>query len=303
MRGSDVASVDAELALLLAGTEGRRRQARARIVELGAAADPTCVVAYLSERRLLALVGSRLLDVIPDAPAPLRDAVAAAIDQNRLEAMAIEGVTTRLTGRLEAEGIATLPLKGPRLAEALYGDVGLRASADVDLLVPTDRLEQAVATARAEGYRAPREDVRPDDLPDLHFELSHPRLPTVELHWRVHWYDSGFSQDALRRSEPAEDGVRRPPPADELAMLLLFYARDGFHGLRHAADIAAWGDHHEAFGATAGLLDEHAAAYPDIRSALRAAAIGAARHAGVPAPALLSGVDHLDRRERLAVAL
>ena len=73
--------------------------------------------------------------------------------------------------------------------------------------------------------------------------------------------------------------------------------------MRHAADIAAWGDHHEAFGATAGLLDEHAAAYPDITSALRAAAIGAERHAGVPARALLSGVDHLDRRERLAVAL
>src|SRR5205823_10315456 len=199
MRGSNAASADAELALLLAGTGRRRQRARARIAELAAAAHPRRLVAYLDERRLLALLGSRLLDVLPESPATLRDAVAAAIDRNRLEAMAIDGATTRLARRLEDQGIAALPLKGPRLAQALYGDTGMRASADVDILVPAESLERAVTLARAEGYGAPTEDVGPGELPELHFEMPHPRLPTLELHWRVHWYESGFSQAALRR--------------------------------------------------------------------------------------------------------
>src|SRR5207244_4009734 len=135
MRGSNAASADAELALLVAGTERRRRQAHARIVELGAAADPSSLIPYLSQRRLLGLVGSRLLEVAPTAPIALRDAVATAVDRTRLEAMAIDGVTTRLALRLEERGIATLPVKGPRLAAALHRDSGLRVSHDVDLLV------------------------------------------------------------------------------------------------------------------------------------------------------------------------
>jgi hypothetical protein len=125
----------------------------------------------------------------------------------------------------------------------------------------------------------------------------------VELHWRVHWYESGFSGAALARSEPEADGIRRARPADELAMLLLFFARDGFYGLRHAADIAAWSDRHGLADGPDGVLDEHAARYPEMAPALRAAALSAERHAGVPAPALLSDADALGHRGRLAVAL
>jgi hypothetical protein len=107
---------------------------------------------------------------------------------------------------------------------------------------------------------------------------------------------------ALARSEPETDGIRRAQPADELAMLLLFFARDGFHGLRHAADIAAWADRHGLAHGQA-ILDEHVACYPDLAPALRAATRSAERHAGVPATALLSDAAVLGRRGRLAVAL
>jgi hypothetical protein len=160
-----------------------------------------------------------------------------------------------------------------------------------------------VALTRTEGYEARNDRRRRDGLPDLHVELDQPRLPAVELHWRVHWYESGFSAAALARSEPEADGIRRARPADELAMLLLFFARDGFYGLRNAADIAAWSDRHGLADSAGGVLDEHAARYPEIGPALRSAALTAERHAGVPAAALLSDAEALGHRGRLAVAL
>jgi hypothetical protein len=297
-------SANAELALLVAGTEARRRHARARIASLATAADPQGLVTYLGERRLLGLIGTRLEALVPDVAAPVREAAAAARKGARLQAMAIDEMTVRLVRHFEDAGIPALPLKGPRLARALYDDAGLRASSDVDLLVPAAGLKRAVALTCAEGYKPRNGRRRRDGLPeDLHVELDQPRLPLVELHWRMHWYESGFSAAALERSEPEADGIRRARPADELAMLLLFYARDGFYGLRNAADIAAWSDRHGLADTAGGVLDEHAARYPEMAPALRSAALSAERHAGVPAAALVSDAEALGHRGRLAVAL
>ena len=41
----------------------------------------------------------------------------------------------RLLGKFNAAGLAIMPLKGPVLADQLYGDVGLRPMGDLDLLV------------------------------------------------------------------------------------------------------------------------------------------------------------------------
>src|SRR5258705_390155 len=70
----------------------------------------------------------------------------------RLQAMAIDAMTLRLARSYEDAGIPVLPLKGPRLARALYDDAGLRASSDVDLLVAAAELGRAVRLARAEGF-------------------------------------------------------------------------------------------------------------------------------------------------------
>jgi hypothetical protein len=296
-------SADAELALLLAGTEARRKRTLPRIRALAASADADTLLRYLGERRLLGLIGSRLEKLVPHVAASVSEGAAAARKAARLQAMAIDAVTVRLARQCEEAGIPALPLKGPRLARALYGDAGLRASSDVDLLVPAGGLERAVALTRAEGYEPRTGPVRRDGLPDLHVELEQPRLPPVELHWRVHWYESAFSRTSLAHSEPDRDGIRRAQPRDDLAMLLLFFARDGFHGLRHAADIAAWWDRHGASYGARGILDEHASRYPELAPALRAAAVSAERHGGVPAGALLSNSRTPGRRGQLAVAL
>ncbi|HET9768331.1 MAG TPA: WecB/TagA/CpsF family glycosyltransferase [Thermoanaerobaculia bacterium] len=94
-------------------------------------------------------------------------------------------------------------------------------------------------------------------------------------------------------------GEWRPAPTDQLAALLLFYARDGFTDLRIAADIGAWWD---AFGADLPR-DALAAAtdtYPALRHAIGSAALVAERLIGLPARQLLGARFRARRRDRLA---
>ena len=127
-------------------------------------------------------------------------------------------------------------------------------------------------------------------------------MPEVELHWRVHWYERLFAADMLARAVPGDDGLLRADPRDLAASLLLFYARDGFHGMRLAADIAAWSDRHRA-SLEAAFLAGHARRYPELAPALTAAAYAAERLTGVPALEWLGDAAATSRRVELAVRL
>ncbi len=201
-------------------------------------------------------------------------------------------------------GIRSVALKGPLLGESIYGDPGRRLSSDIDLLVPPEQLHTAVEVMRGLGYGAPADHVYDGGLPLLHFMLVHERgeLPPVELHWRVHWYERSFARERLL--PPAVDplGGWRPAPADELAALLLFYARDGFVGLRLACDLGAWWD---VYGAQLPPrpLDELLRAYPAFARVIPVAVQVAARVVGLPAARIVGEMPRLGLRGRMAVRL
>ncbi len=192
-------------------------------------------------------------------------------------------LTLRLLELFAAAGIRAAPLKGPFLGEAIHGDPGRRLSSDIDLLVAPDRLHDAVEVARGLGYGDPTDHLLADGLPLLHLRMLDERrkLPPLELHWRVHWYERDFARERLLPPGAGPWEGWRPAPSDELAALLLFYARDGFIDLRIATDISAWWDarggelEREAGGARAGgALAE---------AGLPARAGGALAEAGLPA--------------------
>jgi len=58
----------------------------------------------------------------------------------------------RLLDLFERNAILALPFKGPVLAEALYGDLALRESCDLDLLVHPNDLASAKKVMLAAGY-------------------------------------------------------------------------------------------------------------------------------------------------------
>jgi hypothetical protein len=301
----DSSQAERQLILLSAGTTARRHAMGERAERLTAEIDWQRLAETLRLRKLLTTLGPRIVEL---ARGRASEDFAAAVEQatatGRRHGAFLQLMSLRVISMLADAGVRSAALKGPLLGEAIYGDPGRRPSSDIDLLVSAEQLHAAIEVVRGLGYGAPTDHVYEGGLPLLHFALLHEqgRLPPLELHWRVHWYEGSFARERLL--PPAVDplGAWRPAPADELAALLLFYARDGFVGLRLACDLSAWWD---VYGAdlAPGALDELLHAYPALARVIPVAVEVAERIVGLPAARIVGDVPKLGVRERVAVRL
>lgn len=143
-----------------------------------------------------------------------------------------------LRGVLRAFGEGGIPavlLKGPSLAQRLYGDVALRPSRDLDLLVAKEdwaRGEEALAAIgfapmrEADDYHRPW--MRQTTKLELHFDVENP----LAFDFRV--------ADALARATAAEfmgEPCRLLAPEDELLYLCLHAARHRYERLGLVLDL------------------------------------------------------------------
>src|SRR5262249_44960393 len=100
----------------------------------------------------------------------------------------LTGELLQLLDILGKQGIATAALKGPVLAEALYGDLSLREFVDLDFFVHEADICKAEQALIARGYKSysPDEDYR---FAFLSYYGQQPcRGQTgiiVDLHWRL----------------------------------------------------------------------------------------------------------------------
>jgi hypothetical protein len=128
-------------------------------------------------------------------------------------------------------GIEVIPLKGPVLAETLYGDIRMRPCTDLDLLVRISDFTQAeriltsagwIASSLADEYH--RKFVRNGILVELHFGVASPRSFPFDLNgvW-------GRAQSSAFRSQP----IKAMSEVDRALYLLL-------HGLKHAYGKLIW---------------------------------------------------------------
>ena len=94
---------------------------------------------------------------------------------------------------LSDAGIPAITLKGPALAQALYGDPTLRSCVDLDILVPRSMVGRAFNLLRAKGYAGEFAPGFFADLllrHDIEYGLrrsEHGFDYMVELHWGVSW--------------------------------------------------------------------------------------------------------------------
>ena len=295
--GGDPAPVtsEQELALLLVGTRASRAAYRDRVRALARHADLSALAGFLRGQGMLTLIGLRLQAVMEDElPDHFSEQIETYARQARQQSVAQQMLTIRVVSALKEAGIRALPLKGPLLGERLYGDLGARVSADIDLLVGAANLPRAIEILTRLGYRRCQEETsQATRRPVLHERLTHDaELPPVELHWRVHWYEERFSADLLARSTSGPNGCLRPRPVDELAELLLLYARDGFSGLRYPADLAAWWDIHGGELDSDGI-ESLVVEYAALARALATGTLLAERLTGLPARCLLPRTAHL----------
>ena len=143
----------------------------------------------------------------------------------------------RAVGVLAEAGVPCVTLKGSAMAARFWGDVAMRPSGDVDLLVAPHDLMAAGAVLVADGCR--RDDLYPDwYLRGWHYNLGYVAadrsLPKVELHW-------SFVRPYLGRppiDEVVTTGVsvacgprELPAPADHW-QLIAACAHTAFHELQ-----------------------------------------------------------------------
>jgi hypothetical protein len=299
------AEAERELILLGAGTAARREAARERARRLACAVDWRRLTGTLRRRRLLTVLGPRILELAAEhAGEGFTRELEEALAEGRRSGAFLGLIATRAMADLNEAGIRSASLKGPLLGEAIYGELGRRPSSDIDLLVAPEQLHAAVEVIRALGYLPPTDHVDARGLPLLHFALAHARgeLPPIELHWRVHWYETRFARECLLAPAAMQAPGWRPAPAAELASLLLFYARDGFVDLRLACDVGAWWDAEGSrlrAGALVQLIDSH----PALARVLAGAVAVAERVVGIPSGRLLDAGARPDLRGRLAARL
>jgi hypothetical protein len=141
------------------------------------------------------------LDKVPsDVQADLRQAYYATTAHNLLTYRELSRLLTALSH------IPVIVLKGAALAATLYPSIGLRPIGDLDLLVPKERLAEALAHLKALGYVQPYPEMAPglDALAGHHVDLQGGRdiHLAVELHWTFHWTIVGGKRDWRSPSIP-----------------------------------------------------------------------------------------------------
>ncbi len=172
--------------------------------------------------------------------------------QNRAQAMRNlfqTGELLRLLKRLDEEGIAALPFKGPMLGTFVYGDPALRPFLDLDLLLHREDFERVKKLLLEDGFRTYREMNPKQEAAFLRtqmgYELIHDKKKIVlELHWaflnKVHAFDldpeSVWKRAVVRSLAGVE--VRAMAPEDLLLYLCAHGTKSLWERLSWICDVA-----------------------------------------------------------------
>lgn len=152
------------------------------------------------------------------------------------------GLLSRL---FSGQGIRALLLKGPALAQDLYGDLSLRTCKDLDILIPEadfDRTDQCLQSA---GFtpddKSPRVYNWKKNLHHYSYTNQAEGIQ-VEIHWKLQpgsWPESSFDELWSRKQEcfHPDHPVYRPGNEDLLLYLCVHGARHSWFRLRWLLDI------------------------------------------------------------------
>jgi hypothetical protein len=241
-RSEDLRAI-AYVTRLLVGREHRLRSNARAAEAILAELHPEAALKYWVWNRVVLLAVSRARSLGVERP-PWDHAEASLRNLARARAVTQELTALKVTRMLARENIRSVCLKGPLLGRRLFeSDILRDPSVDVDILVSASNLAVASRVIEAHGWTSAGTALTQGELPEHHLEFRGPSgTPDVELHWRVQWYDRYQHTDQILRNAVAPRGIPEPADADINDLLLLCWARDGFHRLRHAADLGAWGD-------------------------------------------------------------
>ncbi|WP_054028514.1 nucleotidyltransferase family protein [Bacillus sp. FJAT-28004] len=171
--------------------------------------------------------------------------------RNTLQMLALSGEMEQIAKLFSDNGIRSLFLKGPVIAADLYGDVSLRTSCDLDLLIPLKDLERTESLLLSCGYE--KDEYIVSVLNDWkwrhhHTSFIHPEKGIkVEVHWRLNPAPAKEPRfDDLWERRRQSSLITRPIyylGREDLFMFLVSHgARHGWSRLRWLLDIKQLSD-------------------------------------------------------------
>jgi hypothetical protein len=211
--------------------------------------------ALVERHHLLPTVYRNLETHIPElVPQPVLAGLKARAELNQQRVLRYLVALGRISEWFAEGAIPLCSLKGPLLAQRLFGDVSLRTCLDLDLLVHPESLPQAEALLLAHGCQRifPAQALTARQWEAFKLEWHHKsflfpgsRIP-IELHWTIASPDliaPGAVNQMLSRARPlAQSGGQLKCLAGEdlPAFLLLHGSKHNWVRLKWLVDYAAW---------------------------------------------------------------
>jgi len=176
-----------------------------------------------------------------EVPAIVRDRLQHQYDAN---AIVIEGYLAELcelVTEMAVQDVAALPLRGPAMAQSLYGSAAMRQFGDLDIFVAPDRSERARDILKQRGYEFRAS--RPTDV--LAMRTSTVGEIWVDLQWSIarHVFRFPVTLERLWGRLTTIDirgvGILQPVPEDYLLILAAHASKHCWSALIWLADIVA----------------------------------------------------------------
>ncbi|HDR3886975.1 TPA: nucleotidyltransferase family protein [Bacillus cereus] len=166
--------------------------------------------------------------------------------KNTFQMLYLSAEMERINKLCNENEIRMIFLKGPVLSQDLYGDISLRTSCDLDVLIPIQNLEKVEMLLLEQGYV--KDDYIQTILNDWkwrhhHITFFHPtKQIKLEIHWRLNpgpGKEPGFEElwKRKRKSTLTSNSVYMLGKEDLFLFLVSHGARHGWSRLRWLVDI------------------------------------------------------------------
>jgi hypothetical protein len=203
---------------------------------------------YLREKarqqRLMPLLYQHLSSVCPQSvPAPILNSMKDEFRENTQNCLYLFSELRKVVRLFADQGISAVVFKGQALAAAVYGDIGLRQSGDIDILVERNNFSLAKQLLNSTGYRMEPELTKSQEFAHLRFHCEIQFVAdggrVVDLHWGLSPKSFPFGLD------PNQVMLRAQRVTIQSTSLLTFSPEDTilylcFHGSKHYWSRLEW---------------------------------------------------------------
>jgi hypothetical protein len=206
----------------------------------------------VKRHQVVTLVHDGLAQLQPDMPSEIAREIGTEAARLVRENLALAQESLRVKRLLDRANLPVLFLKGTTLAVLAFGNLGLRAAQDIDLLVPQEVLPAATALILRAGYR------RFDPLPDISDAQLRLLMPLrkdfgfvhqatgmpIELHWRLFLNPHSMAETSIMAASrvvpvAGTEGLRTLGEEDLFAYLCMHGALHCWNRLKWLADVNA----------------------------------------------------------------